>query len=219
MMKKHFFHHLIILVVGVAFFSACKKEIHTTGIKLNKNEIILIPGDKDTLIAYVQPDNSTNQIVKWRSSNEAVATVSDNGIVSAINNGNAIITAITENENFADSCSIIVDFRIQYVGDWDFVVKRIEYNGPYQYESNYNYSGKIILGNGEREIIIGYSSMPSIMIFTNTEAGYIISPNSPTDIQGEFIGKNIVFINGFGSSLNGFYKWELRVDGTKINTR
>lgn len=58
------------------------------------------------LTAVVTPDNATNKAVTWSSSNDSVAIVDNNGFVTAVGNGIAIITA-TADEQTA-TCEITV---------------------------------------------------------------------------------------------------------------
>lgn len=50
-------------------------------------------GEIVKLIATVYPESTTDKTVVWKSSNEGVATVSENGLVTAISAGESIITA------------------------------------------------------------------------------------------------------------------------------
>ncbi|MET4563335.1 uncharacterized protein YjdB [Lysinibacillus parviboronicapiens] len=59
-------------------------------ITLDRNALELLEGSQDKLIATVTPDTAK---VIWTSSDESIATVDQNGIVSAIREGQAIITA------------------------------------------------------------------------------------------------------------------------------
>jgi hypothetical protein len=52
-------------------------------------------GQTITLTVNIQPANATNRDVTWTSSNPAVATVSANGVVTAIAPGTAVITVRT----------------------------------------------------------------------------------------------------------------------------
>ena len=63
-----------------------------TGISLNKTATTIYTGANETLIATVEP-NDTTDTVTWTSSNTAVATVDTNGKVTAVATGKATITA------------------------------------------------------------------------------------------------------------------------------
>ena len=63
-----------------------------TGISLNKTATTIYTGANETLIATVEP-NDTTDTVTWTSSNTAVATVDNTGKVTAVAPGTATITA------------------------------------------------------------------------------------------------------------------------------
>ena len=79
-----------------------------TGISLNKTSLPLTEGDEFTLVATVTPENATNKDITWTSDNEAVATVSAEGVVKAIKAGTANITATSEDSGVNAKCEITV---------------------------------------------------------------------------------------------------------------
>ena len=89
-----------------------KKQVAITDVLLNTNAETLTEGDTTTLTATVFPDDTTySKNVSWSSNNEAVATVSADGIVTAKSAGTAIITATSENGKSA-SCTITVNEKL-----------------------------------------------------------------------------------------------------------
>ena len=93
-----------------------EKLIPITEVRLNKSAETLTEGDTTTLTATVLPDNTTySKNVSWSSNNEAVATVSADGTVTAKSAGTAVITAITENGKTA-SCTVTVNKKDTYTG-------------------------------------------------------------------------------------------------------
>ena len=62
-------------------------------ITLNKTSLELLLGETETLTATVLPENTTDKTVTWTSSDPGVATVDENGRVTAVGDGNATITA------------------------------------------------------------------------------------------------------------------------------
>lgn len=64
-------------------------------------------GETLQLEATVLPENATNPKVTWNSSNTAVATVSDNGLVTSVGNGTAAIAATAD--GIIEMCDISVD--------------------------------------------------------------------------------------------------------------
>lgn len=86
-----------------------KKEIQITKISLNKNEMYIKPGKIFTLTAEVLAKNVTNNEVVWYSDNENIATVNENGVVTANALGEAIITAkTTDGSNLSSTCKVKV---------------------------------------------------------------------------------------------------------------
>lgn len=61
-----------------------------------------------TLTATVAPDNATNKDVIWTSSDSAVATVDQNGVVTAVDRGTATITITTADGNYTATCTVTV---------------------------------------------------------------------------------------------------------------
>ena len=73
-------------------FTAQSSGIKVTNITLNMTSLFLKPGQEETLMATVKPDDATNKKVTWSSDKTNVATIDDNGIVKAVAVGNATIT-------------------------------------------------------------------------------------------------------------------------------
>ena len=79
------------------------------GISINITTATLIEGQSLQLEAIVSPESATNKSVEWSSSNEAVAAVSEDGKVTAISKGSAVITAkSTDGSNVSASCHVNV---------------------------------------------------------------------------------------------------------------
>ena len=68
-------------------------EIPVEGISLNKTEMLLKKGEEETLTAEIAPAAASNKTVLWKSSDENVAVVDENGVATAVSAGNAVITA------------------------------------------------------------------------------------------------------------------------------
>ena len=77
--------HAIILTVT--------KPIAVESVAVVGGDFTIKQGSAKTLAATVKPDNATNKSVSWSSSNNAVATVSSAGVVTALAPGKATITA------------------------------------------------------------------------------------------------------------------------------
>ncbi|MBP5687696.1 MAG: leucine-rich repeat protein [Muribaculaceae bacterium] len=101
-------------------------EALATSITLNKSELSLVVGDTETLVAIVNPGYVTNDSVTWNSSNPSVATVNQQGKVTAVAAGSATITATTaDGSNLSATCQLTVSKPI--VIDYDFIEDGIAY--------------------------------------------------------------------------------------------
>lgn len=79
------------------------------GIVLSKTEITLNEGESATLIAEVTPDLANNKTITWASSDDAVASVDENGVITAHLQGTTVITAkSTDGSNLSASCNVTV---------------------------------------------------------------------------------------------------------------
>lgn len=85
------------------------KTIAVTGITLNKKLLTLVEGDGEKLTASIEPSNSTNKNIVWKSSHNEIATVDYNGKVSAHKTGTAKITVTSEDGNHSSTCDLTVE--------------------------------------------------------------------------------------------------------------
>lgn len=93
------------------------KEFQVTvkaeSISLNKHSANLMIGDTLSLTAKVLPENVSTKTVAWSSNNPDVASVNDEGLVTALTTGIAIISATTTDGTvLSDSATIVVSTPI-----------------------------------------------------------------------------------------------------------
>jgi len=129
-----------------------------TGVQLAELEILGIPAvtsvnvlptilnlekkDIKQLYASVVPSNATSAVT-WSSSNEAVATVSSTGLVTANAAGNATITVTAANNNKTAICDVTVFDN----GITKFEAENATMNGIYIVRDQQNYSGDGFVAN------------------------------------------------------------------------
>ncbi|MGG1514486.1 S-layer homology domain-containing protein [Paenibacillus oryzisoli] len=70
-----------------------EQPIFVESLTLNKGTLTINQGASEQLVATVLPVNATNKAVAWTSSNPAVATVDENGLVTGVGAGQAAISA------------------------------------------------------------------------------------------------------------------------------
>lgn len=101
---------VLLLAIGVLLASCTESEpdaIPVTGVILDQTSLTLTEGEQETLVATVSPKEATNKDVLWSTSNKKVATVEE-GIVSAVGAGEAVITVTTDDGGKTATCSVNV---------------------------------------------------------------------------------------------------------------
>ena len=79
-----------------------------SGVSLEKTALTLVAGDSETLVVNMTPEYATEQELIWRSSDDGVAVVDENGQVTAIASGTASITVTTVDGGFSAEAKITV---------------------------------------------------------------------------------------------------------------
>ena len=110
---------IIFTLAGI--ITSCKKDeptgpnggggnqtVAVTGVSLSKTSLTLAESGSETLTATVTPSNATNKAVSWKSSDASVASVDNNGKVSAVKAGSATITVTTSDGGKTATCSVTV---------------------------------------------------------------------------------------------------------------
>ena len=99
-------------------------SVKVTLIEVTPTEVEAEEGSEVQLSVVVLPEEATNKEVAWSSSNESVATVDNNGLVSIHKEGEATITATTtDGSNLSATCVIKAFSGIVEVESLTFYVK------------------------------------------------------------------------------------------------
>lgn len=111
-MKKFKFALFAVMAAVMSFaFTACSdddpKDVSVTGVAVSPATLALKTGTTGTLTATVVPENAAVKTVSWSSSDEKVATV-ENGVVTAVAEGTATITAKTDDGGFTATSTVTV---------------------------------------------------------------------------------------------------------------
>lgn len=96
---------------GTDLTSTCKVyvRIPLSKVLLDKHSVTIYTGGDISLIASVSPESATYKTINWTSSKPSVATVDENGKVTAVSNGTAKIYArSTDGTNLSDSCTVTI---------------------------------------------------------------------------------------------------------------
>ena len=156
-----------------------KKTVAVESVELDKTELELTAGDSATLVATVKPDDATDKTVTWSSSDPEVATV-DGGVVTAVKEGTATITA-SAGEKTA-TCALTVKAKehplAALFGDYTFC--------------------SVILAEDEEEggvLMYGYWDMKISPYEGNTSRVWIdkVTIFQAPDVYGKFLSEGDVY--------------------------
>ena len=81
------------------------------GVRVEKTRIDTFKGETVTVVANVIPETADNKNLIWESSDPEVASVDENGVVTAYKNGTAVISCKTEVGGFKAYCTVVVSTK------------------------------------------------------------------------------------------------------------
>ena len=90
-----------------------KSYVAVTSVTLNMTELTLEKGRTETLTATISPTDATERTVSWSSSANEVASVDNNGKVTAVSGGNAVIMAKVGDKQA--TCQVTVNVPVQSI--------------------------------------------------------------------------------------------------------
>ncbi len=97
---------------GTGLSASCMVTVmpkRVESISLDREELTMEDGTKECLTVTVLPDDATDRSVTWTSSDESVATVDAEGVVTAVSIGTATVTATTnDGTGMSASCMVTV---------------------------------------------------------------------------------------------------------------
>lgn len=93
--------------------------VRVAGVAMDRQALEMTVGDREFLVAELTPEDADNQVVKWSSSDETVATVDSSGEVNAVAEGEAKIGVRTLDGGFEAFCVVTVEASGDKPGDPD----------------------------------------------------------------------------------------------------
>ena len=176
------------------------KTIHVESVSLDFNNMTLYEGDSSRLIATINPDKAAEKTIAWKSSNSLIASVNQNGIVTANRYGQATITATSVDGGKSDQCVVNVEksqvssFTIEFLSNSSDGTRtlssldaQITSGGDYVHtsSSSYVYSGtdglKFSSRNNSGSALITLNDNYSIRTITVNAKSYVSSSNHRVD--------------------------------------
>lgn len=95
---------------GVTYTDTCifYVRVPVEGVKVSEKEIALTVGERKTQSATLSPADATLQKVYWFTSDESIAAVDENGVITACGIGEAEVYCITLDGNYRSACTVTV---------------------------------------------------------------------------------------------------------------
>ena len=93
--------------------SVKKSVVAVTSVTLSRTSLNLTKGQSESLSATLSPDNATDKTVTWSSSDATIASVDQNGRVTALKSGNASIMA--KAGEMSATCSVAITTPVESV--------------------------------------------------------------------------------------------------------
>ena len=97
--------------LGTIYSDSCivSVKVPVESMKMSKKHIELTVGESFTLETKISPKKATIQTVTWYSENEDIATVDENGVVTAVSAGKVIVYALSDDGYYRSTCEVTVE--------------------------------------------------------------------------------------------------------------
>ena len=96
------------MIIATVIYACEENLVHVTKVTVSPSAVTLEKGMSSRLTATVTPSNATEKGIFWSSDNSSVASVSEDGTVTAISPGAAVIIAKSRDNGISASCSVTV---------------------------------------------------------------------------------------------------------------
>ena len=161
-----------------------------TKLELDKTSLSLEQGQSDTLSVTMTPSDAADKL-NWSSSNSEVATVDENGKITAVGVGTAVITVTAEYSGVSASCTVEV------VGDVTITASagehgKINPSGEVSVKSNAKTTFTIIPDYGYvvKDVQVNGASVGAVESYTFS------NPKDNATIHADFAAVNVSYENG-----------------------
>jgi len=102
-------------VEGYCDVTVTTVRVPVTGVSISQERANVAIGETLTLTATVEPEKASDQTVAWSSSNESVAKVDKDGVVTGLSRGTATIKATTNDGAYTAECEVKVSAPVTLV--------------------------------------------------------------------------------------------------------
>ena len=144
--------------------------VKVSGVTIDPSSIILNIDASKTLTATVTPENAADKSVTWSSSNESVATVEQNGKISAVGVGEATITVTTTDGGKTATCKVTVNKKAGAISYATASVNKTFGDANFTNELTKTGDGKVTYSSSDTKVAEVDSKTGEVTIKGNGEA-------------------------------------------------
>lgn len=104
----------IVAALSVMFLFACKETIPIESVTVEPSSLLMAVGESSVLKAIVLPEQASIKTVRWSvTEGSEVVSVDENGKVTALKDGRAVVTAAGTDSEKSGKCTITVESSIK----------------------------------------------------------------------------------------------------------
>lgn len=104
----------IVAALSVMFLFACEETIPIESVTVEPSSLLMAVGESSVLKATVLPEQASIKTVEWRvTEGNGVVSVDENGKVTALKDGRAVVTAVGTGSEKSGNCTVTVESSIK----------------------------------------------------------------------------------------------------------
>ena len=104
----------IVTALSVMFLFACKETIPIESVTVEPSSLVMAVGESSVLKATVLPEQASIKTVRWSvTEGSEVVSVDENGKVTALKDGRAVVTAVGTGSEKSGNCTVTVESSIK----------------------------------------------------------------------------------------------------------
>ena len=198
------------LLLGLmVIFVSCKENEEQLQILVSHISIkgdFIEDGETSQLTAVILPTNASNQMVEWKVSNESVATISENGLLTAVSNGVVTVTASAKD---GSGVATQKSFNVSGIMAPVVLVERISIQGNNISDGRSQaFSAEVLPVNADNQSVVWSVSDEALAeisasgVLTPIKNGSVTVRASATDASG-VVGEKIISISGVDEGTDG----------------
>lgn len=175
------------------------QEIPVESVTITQEEELseVLVGETLELTAVILPENATDKTVTWSSSDEAIATVDENGIVTGVSEGKSVISLSSKSIEYTYTVTVVTK--------------------TYMVEETATEEA-VMVASLERSAILPYEDRSGLFFPVSKNANYIVTYSA---LSGDDIDKANKAYADYGTNVYSFHHgteyYALDISGTEAN--